>query len=309
MQPLTSDKADPPVNTSSETSKLRTSSQRVSRRRFLKSMIGSVLAAPFLMGAYSRWVEPKWIRKRELTIATQRLPRAFQGMRIAHLSDLHFGNHVSEQEVDSLISRVMKAQPDMICFTGDLVEDHKVSGKAIIPYLKKLRAPFGQYAVLGNHDYRRATDLATEVLTEAGIDVLTNKARIINHNGSSMAIAGIDDALDGTPEMGSAIASVPDEMWTLLLAHEPDWADYTVSSHVDMQLSGHSHGGQIRAPFYGPIFLPEMGKRYPDGLYTLPREHDHPLLVHTSRGLGTTLLPMRLFCPPEWTIITLQSEI
>ncbi|MGZ9585313.1 metallophosphoesterase [Paenibacillus marinisediminis] len=285
-------------------------SRKVSRRRFLKGMFGGLFTASLLTTAYARWVEPARIQNRTLTITSSTLPKPFRGVRIAHISDIHFGVYFDEDRIQEIVERVMAAKPDMICLTGDLVEDSSIFASNIIPLLKQLRAPLGQYAVLGNHDYERGVDLATVALQQAGFEVLTNSSRIVKRNGAALVIAGIDDAFDGNPNMNEALKQVPSETWCLLLAHEPDWADTALKYPVDLQLSGHSHGGQIRIPLYGPVFLPKLGEIYPDGLYKLERSGagNRSLLLHTSRGLGTTLLPIRLFCPPEWTLITLIDQ-
>lgn len=285
--------------------------QKISRRKFLLGLLGGAAAVPLVAGSYARWIEPDWLQDRKLTCYLDRLPPSFDGLTIAHISDLHYGDHVHSEDIERILERVMSAKPDIICLTGDLVDDRSGRTNGIVEVMSKFRAPLGQYAVLGNHDYSRGDDIATDLLIQAGFDVLTNQHRMLQAGGAHLAIAGIDDALDGSPDLDRALGGIPSGTCCVLLAHEPDIADWSITKEVDLQLSGHSHGGQIRLPFIGPMFLPNLGEKYPDGKYILSRSLGHhsidtPLTVYTSRGTGTSLLPLRFSCPPEWTLITLR---
>ncbi|WP_028594083.1 metallophosphoesterase [Paenibacillus assamensis] len=296
-------------------------SKKMTRRTFMKYSIGAAVGIPLLSGAYAKWVEPYQLRRRTLTIASERIPSSFDGVTIAHLSDLHYGEFVTKEHVVNIFEQIMANKPDMVCFTGDLVEDHVMPAETIIEVMRKLQAPLGKYAVLGNHDYVRdsrayfssdRTDLVTASLEASGFRVLTNKHHQIHYKDSSIAVAGIDDALEGNPDMETALQGCPPNLWCLLLAHEPDWADIASRYPIDLQLSGHSHGGQVRVPIVGPLMLPLMAKKYPDGMYQISRKQARTseipeLQLHTSRGVGMTLMPIRFFCPPEWTLITLRS--
>lgn len=288
--------------------------RKMSRRTFILSLIGGAVAVPAVLGSYARWLEPAWLQDRELTCYLDRLPPSFDGLRIAHISDLHYRNQGGIGEVERLLERVLAKQPDIICLTGDAVDrrlDNRTCESEFVRVLSRFRAPLGQYAVLGNHDYSRGEDLATRLLHEAGFDVLTNTNRVLEARGAKLALAGIDDALDGSPDLNQALAGIPSGTCCVLLAHEPDVADWTLGHEVDIQLSGHSHGGQMRVPFIGPVLLPQLGEKYPDGKYILSRQASDaplhtPLTLYTSRGSGTSLLPLRFYCPPEWTMITLR---
>ena len=294
---------------SSQSQSKSQASQKMSRRRFLIGMMSGLVIPP-LAGAYARWIEPVFVRDRKITLISPSLPTAFNGIRIAHLSDIHFGDHFDEGAVQHVVENVMALEPDLICLTGDMVDTHTVDPERLTPILRQLRAPLGCFAVFGNHDYRSGIDRVAAAIEQGGITILKNGHHILHKNGEAIALLGIDDALEGYPDMDAALDGIPEGMWSLLLAHEPDWADQAVHAAVDVQLSGHSHGGQVRIPFVGPVFLPLLGKIYPDGYYQLERSTgtEAPLLLYTSRGLGTTMLPIRFACPPEWTLITMMNH-
>ncbi|TQR42297.1 metallophosphoesterase [Paenibacillus popilliae] len=273
-------------------------------------MVGAVVTMPMAVGGYARFIEPNNIRQRKLELDIHGLPASFNGLTIAHISDIHYGHHLSESKLASIVQDVQANQPDVICITGDIVDNGDVVPAEIVPILGQLRAPYGSYAVLGNHDYRgRGAKAVENALQAAGIRVLRNDNVTLRRNHEVLALAGIDDALEGIPDMTRAMQGISGKMCCILLAHEPDWATVALNYQVDLQLSGHSHGGQVRVPLVGPLFLPTLGERYPDGLYMLERvdRPNRPLHIYTSRGLGTTFLPVRLLCPPEWTLLTLRS--
>ncbi|WP_237728593.1 metallophosphoesterase [Paenibacillus sp. OSY-SE] len=280
------------------------------RRRFLRRLLGVMIGVPAAAAGYARFIEPLMLRQRTLHLSLPRLPQAFNGLTIAHLTDIHFGHHMSAERLQQVVDDIQAAEPDLICLTGDLVEDCEVSVAQAIPVLRQLTAPLGKFAVLGNHDYERGMDLASEAFEASGFQVLKNESHLIERHGAVVAVAGIDDALKGIPDMNAALRGIAADTCSILLAHEPDWGKESLNYPIDLQLSGHSHGGQVRLPFFGPLLLPRLGTRYPDGLYELERTggETRSLFIYTSRGIGTTVLPIRFSCPPEWTIITLSKS-
>src|SRR5512142_1718171 len=147
---------------------------------------------------------------------------------------------------------------------------------------------------MGNHDAAAGAPQVTAALRAVGITVLSNTAVAIEHNRDRFWLAGVGDALLKAADLHSALQPVPPDEAVILMAHEPDYADYVARYPVDLQLSGHSHGGQIRLPLMPPLYLPPLGSKYHSGLYNI-RE----LTLYTNLGLGTITLPMRLNCPPE----------
>lgn len=168
--------------------------------------------------------------------------------------------------------------------------------------LKGLRAPLGVYAVLGNHDWGTDPDRVADALTAAGIKVLRNEAVCLERGNSRLWIAGTDCAFFNHADIDRTLSPIRDNDAVLLLAHEPDFADYAARFPVDLQLSGHSHGGQIVAPLVGPPHLPRLGKKYVRGRYNVGK-----MQLYTNRGIGAVGLPMRYQAPPEVTVLRLQA--
>jgi hypothetical protein len=200
--------------------------------------------------------------------------------------------------------------PEMIVLTGDFVSAPWV-GDAVeaaskaepcAQLLRQLRAPHGLWAVLGNHDVFTDPDRVTAALQSAGIQVLSNQSAPFERDGARFWLAGVDDVLGGTADLNATLHAIPAGEPTVLLAHEPDYADYVSRHPVDLQLSGHSHGGQVRIPFLRPLYLPDLAHKYIWGLYKIGG-----LTLYTNPGLGTVGAPVRMNCPPEITLITLRS--
>jgi uncharacterized protein len=158
------------------------------------------------------------------------------------------------------------------------------------------------WAVLGNHDIGSDTERIVHALTNAGIPVLRNQSVAIEKDGARFWLSGIDDALDGAPSLDASLRGVPSDEATILLAHEPDYADFAAHYPIDLQLSGHSHGGQVKLPFLRPLYLPDLAKKYIAGLFQVDG-----LTLYTNRGIGTVGLPVRFNCPPEITLVTVRG--
>jgi hypothetical protein len=169
--------------------------------------------------------------------------------------------------------------------------------------LRQMTAPHGLWAVMGNHDDGTDPEHVTRALQAENIRVLANHSEPIEQDGARFWLAGVNDVMSGTADLSKTIRVVPAGEAVVLLAHEPDFADEAAQYPIDLQLSGHSHGGQIRIPFLPPLYLPELAKKYVWGTY-----HVGPLMLHTSAGLGTVGVPMRLNCPPEITLLTLRRS-
>jgi predicted MPP superfamily phosphohydrolase len=169
--------------------------------------------------------------------------------------------------------------------------------------LRELKPPMGMFAVLGNHDVNSDHRWITEIIEANGIPVLRNRSVPIEKGIARFWLAGVDDVLEGKPDLDLTLRSVPPEETVILLAHEPDFADQAARHPVDLQLSGHSHGGQIWLPGIGAPWLPPLGREYPRGLRKVGG-----LTLYTNIGLGTIRLPVRLNCPPEITMLRLRRE-
>ncbi|MFB6365624.1 metallophosphoesterase [Paenibacillus elgii] len=281
--------------------------KKLSRRSFLKKLTltaAGLVALPGATYGYARYAEPKWLEVTEYTLSFARLPQQMDGIKIVQFSDVHLGFHFDTKDLSELIGRINRIQPDIVCFTGDLV-DHTVGpdGFAYARVLSELRPPLGKYAVLGNHDFKEPWQVQA-LLKNAAFELLTNKMIRIQHRGSSMVMAGVDDQWKGNPDINKALARVKPEDFVILLSHCPDFADIAVRYPVDFQLSGHSHGGQVRLPFYGHVMTPKFGRKYVLGHYVLGAGK---LQLFVNRGIGVSTHPIRFLCRPELTVFTLRK--
>ena len=254
-------------------------------------------------------VEPQHAVAEHIEIKLKRLPEAFEGFRIAQLSDIHFGPYMTRPELDRSVEIAKEFKPDLVALTGDFVSHpwKQRNGRGGAKNAEPCADAFASWkdvpilAVLGNHDHWNDADLVGGALEDRGIEVLRNGARPLEKDGQRFWIAGVDDVLEGQADLSHTVTGIPADEMTILLAHEPDYADLASKAGVDLQLSGHSHGGQVRVPGIGPIVLPELARKYHTGLNQVGN-----LQVYTTRGIGVINPPVRLNCPPEVTLITLR---
>ena len=283
--------------------------QTPSRRTFLRATLGAVGAAAIGLPAF-RWyvteVEPHWLAVERVTLTLPRLPQAFDGMTIAQLSDLHLGPvpslDTSLQMVRAAIRTAIELKPDLITVTGDFVRRTGWE-ESLLDTLRPLSASLGVFGVRGNHDWYRGVEHVTELASAAGMTMLVNDSAVIQRNGESLHIAGVDDLYGQHQDLGRALANVPREAAVILLAHEPDFADTAaLDERIVLQLSGHSHGGQVRVPLLDATWLPRYGQKYPAGWYQIGA-----MQLYTNRGIGVVGVPVRFNCRPEVTLFTLRS--
>ena len=240
-----------------------------------------------------------------------RWPERLNGFTVAVLSDFHYDPYFSIHPLRAAIAMVNRLHPDMIALTGDFVSMPHVGDDAKAAFaaepcaqlLRQMSAPHGLWAVLGNHDDGTDPEHVTRALKAQNIEVLANQSEPIEQDGARFWLAGVNDVLSGTADLSKTMHGVPAGEAVILLAHEPDFADEASHYPIDLQLSGHSHGGQIRIPLLPPLYLPELAKKYFWGTYRVGA-----LTLHTSAGLGTIGVPMRLNCPPEITMLTLRRK-
>ncbi|NYF80303.1 metallophosphoesterase [Granulicella arctica] len=279
---------------------------RISRRDFLAGA-GAIAAGLSIDAGLIARHEIEFTHR---TLNIARLPEAFHGFRIAQISDIHLEEFTESTFLRIAIHRLNKLAPDLVLLTGDFASygplSHAFSLRAIercAELLKKLVCPL-RYAVLGNHDANIGSPFVVRTLSESGLPVLVNQHVPIERNGQRFWLCGLDDAGTSNPILDLAVPRDPDGP-VVLMCHEPDYADEVIRHPrgplVDVMLSGHSHGGQVRLPFLGPMVLPPMGKKYVEGLF-----HFNQMQLYVNRGLGTVGLPFRFNCPPEITLFTLQ---
>src|SRR5581483_1759793 len=275
------------------------------RRHFLKwvGAFGATVGAGTLATAYALNVEPTMLQVEHVEIPLRRLPGAFEGVTIAQLSDLHLGPYVTEDYIARAVQMTNALKPDAIVITGDLVNSSWRYIQPCTEIISQLDAPLGVYAVLGNHDYWVGfLNLMLQSVKKTGITLLRNQTVPLTRGRSTLYLIGIDDLWLQLADLRAALERVPDNACKVALMHEPDFADIAAQAEIDLQLSGHSHGGQVRLPFLGALILPKYGEKYSMGL---ARVGDFTQ-VYTTRGVGLLPPAVRFNCPPEITLLTLM---
>jgi predicted MPP superfamily phosphohydrolase len=278
----------------------------LTRRNFLGLAAGSAAALLFYAGEIARHE----LEIVYLTIKLPRLPDAFAGMKIVQISDFHFQEYTEAAFLDAIVRKVNAVAPDLVLLTGDFVSTKPLPrhfsvglGYQCAEHLSRLTCPL-RFAILGNHDCLVGSHAITDALHAHGIPVLANSFVPLERNGQRIWLAGIKDVLEDRPDLGAALpAGRSEQEPVILLAHEPDFADYVVGRRVDLLLSGHTHGGQILLPLLPPLFLPDMGTKYVHGLFRL----GDGMQLYVNRGIGAVTLPFRFRCQPEITVITLAQ--
>lgn len=259
---------------------------------------------------YAHEVEPGWIQASLLQLEFPRLPAEFDGYRIIQISDIHADKWMTDERLSEVVRLVNDRRPDLVAITGDFVtaEDFtEVSVDRMAPMLAetlgKLKPRDLAVAVLGNHDHWTDPELVRRMTRNSGIKELGNAVHTIKRGESRLHIAGVDDVMEDQDRLDLVLERLPASGISILLAHEPDFADTSAATgRFDLQLSGHSHGGQVWLPLLGAPVLPPLGEKYPAGLYEVGG-----MALYTNRGLGMIPPRMRFNCRPEITVLTLRT--
>jgi uncharacterized protein len=287
--------------------------KKQTRRTFLKRTFGSFLTVLGLSSGgylYANRIEPSLIDIQEHNIKHPLIPNSFDGIKMIQFSDTHLGFQYNLHQFNKLVKKINSLQPDIILFTGDLMDEPNqyTEINKLIPILKNLQAPLGKFCIFGNHDHGGyGSEIYRNIMETTNFTVLLNdSAQVKLMDGSKIYLLGIDDAMLGKPNLPLTLKNVPTDSFKILLSHAPDLAETAVQYPIHWQLSGHSHGGQIKIPFFGALVTPPFGQIYPEGLYSIGE--NNPLSLYVNRGIGTTRLPFRFMSKPELTVFTLESE-
>ena len=274
--------------------------KKISRRQFFK--IAGWTGALGLIASYPFFIERYIVQTNICRIPVPNLPEEFTGLRIVHLTDLHYGFLVPQFFIKGIIDKGNDIDCDMIVCTGDYVHEFKSTRQidAVWPLMKKLKAPLGVYSVLGNHDHWADTARSEYWLKKSGQD-LHHKVVPIERNGSKLWLAGAGDFWEDDRGIAALLRDVPESDCKIVLAHNPDTADTNFATRVDLFISGHTHGGQVEIPFVGTPILPVQNKNYSSGL----KKSLRGINVFISRGIGWAILPIRFNCFPEIAVLEL----
>ena len=275
---------------------------------YRRVLLGAALGVLLLGGlVYVRKVEPEDVQVVPVSLVLPRLDAVFDGYRIAQISDIHADGWMTPGRVLSLVNLVNAEAPDLVAITGDLATYSRFRSlirhaSRLVAPLQRLQATDGVVAVLGNHDHKADVRTVRRVLAASGVIELHNAVLTLRRGGESLYLCGVDDLKEGAPRLDLALERLSEEGAAVLLAHEPDFADESAATgRFDLQLSGHSHGGQVGVPLLRYPFLPKLSRKYPTGLYRVG-----DMFLYTNRGLGAHPR-FRFNCRPEITVFTLRS--
>lgn len=278
-----------------------------SKKRWFYILIGLAFIICFI------YFQNNSIVTSEYTIGSTRLPQNFNGYKIVQLSDLHSKFFGKDQS--ALVKRVKKAKPDLIVFTGDLIDSERYYEKPSLILMEKLVQVAPVYFVTGNHEWLSGEfDTLEQKLKNIGVEVMRNSAKEITVGADTIQLIGIDDPAgefnDQRSTTESNIAKALDgievkDTFQILLSHRPEMFSLYTKYEFDLVFSGHAHGGQFRIPFVGGLIAPDQGlfPKYTSGMYN----SDNTTMI-VNRGLGNSIIPVRLFNRPEVVVVTLSSE-
>lgn len=258
------------------------------------------LAASLSQVARAALAEPYGLSVEQHTISLRRLPRPLDGLRIVQLSDIHHSPFTGSAQIERAVETANRLAPDIIALTGDYVSHERSFAAPCAELMGRLRARHGVYAVLGNHDHWTDAPLITDLFRAEGIRVLINEGMRFEHAGAAFWLAGVDDTMVGLEDLPLALSGSRADEMKLLLAHNPVILRRAARAGVDLVLSGHTHGGQVawrseRNASGRPRrrLLKGLGSRAGTQIYV-------------TRGLGTSVLPIRYGCPPEVSLLELR---
>lgn len=246
---------------------------------------------------YSRYIATTGLVTKEITINNQNIESDFDGLKIVHFSDLHYKRIITKKRINKIIDEINLINPDIIVFTGDLIDDDSNITDDDITYLKKilesLNSKYGKYAVLGNHDYSIDINKIREIYKDANFNLLENNYDIIySKNNQKLYIGGMSTGEFNDSTINKLL--IDDDMYKILLLHEPDFIEDIESLNPDLALAGHSHNGQVNIPYIKKLFLPVNSKKYYDEYYKVNNTE-----FYISNGIGVSRYNFRLFNTPS----------
>jgi predicted MPP superfamily phosphohydrolase len=289
-------------------------SKKISRREFIR-LLGKTFLSVSALGLfgkeYTTRFEPGWVDVTQVPLTLPDLGASFDGLKIAQISDIHMGGWMNPERLQHVVDLVLEQNPDLVAITGDFVVGHNPSNDVFRTSLIDLRrvlsglvSQLPVFAVSGNHDHWTDIRQVRQMLEQTGIVDLSNRVHTFSRGHDVLHLAGLDDVYAGKPDLQFVVDALPEQGAAVLLVHEPDYADWvTRFDRFALQISGHSHGGQVILPFFGPPVLPHWAQKYPIGLHRVGS-----LLQYTNRGVGMTPPEVRFNCRPEVTVYTLNAE-
>ncbi len=279
---------------------------KTTRRHFLRNASLGVAGVGIAgSGGWAHYIEPDWVEVTQHSVKLPHLPCAFDGFRLAQISDIHLEDGDMTRDLPHICALVAAQNADAIVITGDFVTVANQANPADLARgLAPLRAPQGVFGIMGNHDYwgAQGSQIMEEMLAATPVELLINRTHVWEKSGARLHLAGYDDFWAGSPDFEGVAARVPADEAAIALGHEPDFAiEVSALNKFGLMLSGHSHGGQIALPGGIPVHLPQYAHKFPRGWYDV-----NGLRLYTNRGLGTVGVPMRFCSRPEISVFTLR---
>ncbi|MEG0076601.1 metallophosphoesterase [Anaerorhabdus sp.] len=260
------------------------------------------------------YVAPSRFIVRYETITSKKIPDQLNDVNVLFFSDVHYNSFMDAERFDQVVQLINDTSADIVIFVGDLIDhpSNNIPSEEVISkiteQLKSISAPLGKFAVLGNHDLESSTskDLVTSILHNADFELLTNRSILIRNKGSeAISLIGIDSQLLGNPDLTTAFASVSPNIFNIVISHTPDIADSLTPDLVDLQISGHSHGGQVYFPIVGSLYTAPNAEIYNKGKYNI----NDQFTLDVMNGVGTTRMDVRFLSDAEVVVYRLKKTI
>lgn len=282
--------------------------KKVKKRRIFKKIIFFIITLAILVLSYSHFFATKGLVIREYKYQNSKLPNSFIGKKIVHFTDFHYKTTVNKKDLDNIVNSINSLKPDIVVFTGDLLDKHltytKEEKNELTSALNKIDAILGKYIVSGNHDYR--DDSFNQVIANSGFIYLDNKYELVYNDNTPILISGISSSNQNKDNINEAFAYYNEEnppLFTIMLLHEPDTITNAMNSYnIDLAFAGHSHNGQVRLPFIGSLKTVKGAKKYYEEHYKI---NNTDLFI--SGGIGTSGYPFRLFNRPSINLYRLYK--
>ena len=265
-----------------------------------------LLVITILTTLYARYIGTMGLITKEYTIKDNEIPSSFDGLKIVHFSDLHYKRAINEEKVEKIIEEINLINPDIVVFTGDLIDKDIIPNEAdyefLIKSLSKIKTKYGKYSVLGNHDYNEKEEIL-KVFQKSGFKYLENEYDIIYKNNEKLLIGGLGNVTYGEDFIDEIVSSENVD-YQITLVHEPDASDDIVKyTNTNLILAGHSHNGQVRLPIIGALIKPRYAEKYYKEYYKI---EDTKLYI--SSGIGVSTLNYRLFNHPSINFYRINKQ-
>lgn len=288
--------------------KKRKTARKKKHRSFLKKFTIFLIILIIGLIIWGKFGEPNILTINEYKVESDNLPDSFNGVKVIHFSDIHYGTGFNEKRLKNLVNKINSMKPDIVIFTGDLIDKNYNATdsdiKTVINYLSKIESKLGKYASVGNHDFYNEN--FDNIMYDSGFNVLKNNYdTIYNKTNKPIVIYGIDNITYGNPKVSTLTNKAIDNIsYKIVILHEPDYIDEFINNYdVDLILAGHSHGGQAKLPLIKPFYLPDNAKNYYDKFYKVENTD-----IYISNGVGNSIVDFRLFSTPSINVYRFSAK-